>query len=139
MSETENPFKTITVGKTSYLALPMPLEPALNAFDVLIQTYGEALIRYVLVAVKQQKGVAAPQAKEDFNQAVVRLQKGLREGDTLRVVRAILNPEYIKHDGKNLDLNVVYAKRGFQHVFSLFLQVANLNYADFLVSGPPAR
>ena len=139
----KNPFVKKTIDEKEYVIFLFPLETSLYNLDLLLSTYGEAftkLIKDFLIENENKKsGKKATISLDAIAKAMALLKNTLKPGDSIVIVKSFINPEFIKHDGKPVDLNKIYTQEGWWYIFKLIATIIMENYLDFLSSGPEAH
>ena len=134
--------KVITVKDQQYIVYQYSMDIGLEGFDIVLKTFGEPLVMFLGELIQNEKDITVTDIlKKDINVSEIMKNLGVfiknfNQGTTLQIVKYFLDrPDYIKHGGKDIDIQTVYANYGFPHVIELLVQVIIYQYADFLDYG----
>ena len=137
--------KVLKIDKNNYVIYQFPLEQSLEGFEKLTKTVGGPFIDLfsgVILNLKQEHWTEKPFEvlqkclKPEHFIAFKGLFKSLNKGDMYDFMTFFIDrPDYIKCNGKSINIKEVHETYGLKHLWELTFKVIHFNYFDFLSQG----
>ena len=130
----------VVLDGKSLVIYRLPLKQALNAFEVILNAYGEALVKLFSVILFDDKSRKSGDKKasipiKEIEGAFTSYASKAYAGQTEQVLNKLINPDYVKFDGKPANLEELYKDHGLTFLIRLCFEVIKFNFDDFLSFG----